>query len=138
MPSSEAKPASLVRADACARGSRACVAECAETDIASWNFHQGIGDDGGFQVTPHVSKYTTVTTIDEVEGYKRETEELLTELGSRGAGSRAAGCFGRTQLVPLTHFNAHNQYITRILLSPDVKKLATPKSKKFGSTKQKA
>lgn len=31
----------------------------------------------------------------------------------------------RTQLVPVTQFNAHSQYITRILLSPDVKKLAT-------------
>ncbi|KAL2118478.1 hypothetical protein VTJ04DRAFT_8138 [Mycothermus thermophilus] len=33
--------------------------------------------------------------------------------------------FERTQLVPMTHFSAHNEYITRILLSPDVKKLAT-------------
>jgi G protein beta subunit-like protein len=33
--------------------------------------------------------------------------------------------FERTQLVPLTHFSAHKEYITRILLSPDVKKLAT-------------
>lgn len=31
----------------------------------------------------------------------------------------------KTQLIPLTHFRAHNQYITRVLLSPDVKKLAT-------------
>ncbi|KAI1113947.1 WD repeat-containing protein pop3 [Nemania sp. NC0429] len=31
----------------------------------------------------------------------------------------------RTQLVPLTQFSAHKEYITRILLSPDVKKLAT-------------
>ncbi|KAK3307995.1 WD40-repeat-containing domain protein [Chaetomium strumarium] len=31
----------------------------------------------------------------------------------------------RTQLIPLTHFSAHKEYITRILLSPDVKKLAT-------------
>lgn len=27
--------------------------------------------------------------------------------------------------MPITHFKAHNQYITRVLLSPDVKKLAT-------------
>lgn len=33
--------------------------------------------------------------------------------------------FDRTQLLPVTHFNAHKEYITRILLSPDVKKLAT-------------
>lgn len=33
--------------------------------------------------------------------------------------------FDRTQLFPITHFNAHKEYITRILLSPDVKKLAT-------------
>ncbi|KAJ3522482.1 hypothetical protein NM208_g12839 [Fusarium decemcellulare] len=33
--------------------------------------------------------------------------------------------FDRTQLVPVTHFSAHKEYITRILLSPDVKKLAT-------------
>ncbi|ROT35517.1 WD repeat-containing protein pop3 [Sodiomyces alkalinus F11] len=31
----------------------------------------------------------------------------------------------RTQLVPVTHFSAHKEYITRILLSPDGKKLAT-------------
>lgn len=31
----------------------------------------------------------------------------------------------RTQLIPLTHFSAHKEYITRVLLSPDVKKLAT-------------
>lgn len=31
----------------------------------------------------------------------------------------------KTQLMPITHFKAHNQYITRVLLSPDVKKLAT-------------
>ncbi|KAI1331856.1 WD repeat-containing protein pop3 [Xylariaceae sp. FL0255] len=31
----------------------------------------------------------------------------------------------RTQLVPITQFSAHKEYITRILLSPDVKKLAT-------------
>jgi len=33
--------------------------------------------------------------------------------------------FDRTQLLPVTHFSAHKEYITRILLSPDVKKLAT-------------
>lgn len=33
--------------------------------------------------------------------------------------------YEHTQLVPVTHFHAHNEYITRILLSPDVKKLAT-------------
>ncbi|KXH51626.1 rapamycin complex subunit LST8 target [Colletotrichum nymphaeae SA-01] len=33
--------------------------------------------------------------------------------------------YDRTQLLPVTHFNAHKEYITRILLSPDVKKLAT-------------
>jgi target of rapamycin complex subunit LST8 len=33
--------------------------------------------------------------------------------------------FENTQLVPVTHFSAHKEYITRILLSPDVKKLAT-------------
>ncbi|KAG7111531.1 Target of rapamycin complex subunit LST8 like protein [Verticillium longisporum] len=33
--------------------------------------------------------------------------------------------YDRTQLVPVTHFSAHKEYITRILLSPDVKKLAT-------------
>lgn len=27
--------------------------------------------------------------------------------------------------MPITHFKAHDQYITRVLLSPDVKKLAT-------------
>ncbi|KAI1270694.1 WD40 repeat-like protein [Xylariaceae sp. FL1019] len=31
----------------------------------------------------------------------------------------------RTQLLPVTQFSAHKEYITRILLSPDVKKLAT-------------
>ncbi|KAM3074640.1 TOR complex subunit lst8 [Clarireedia jacksonii] len=31
----------------------------------------------------------------------------------------------KTQLMPVTHFKAHNQYITRVLLSPDVKHLAT-------------
>lgn len=31
----------------------------------------------------------------------------------------------KTQLIPITHFKAHNQYITRVLLSPDVKHLAT-------------
>ncbi|TGZ84075.1 WD40 repeat-like protein [Ascodesmis nigricans] len=30
-----------------------------------------------------------------------------------------------TQLVPITKFRAHNKYITRVLLSPDVRKLAT-------------
>lgn len=34
-------------------------------------------------------------------------------------------CYEHTQLVPLTQFSAHKEYITRILLSPDVKKLAT-------------
>ncbi|XXH04255.1 hypothetical protein Hte_010669 [Hypoxylon texense] len=33
--------------------------------------------------------------------------------------------YERTQLVPVTHFSAHKEYITRVLLSPDVKKLAT-------------
>jgi G protein beta subunit-like protein len=33
--------------------------------------------------------------------------------------------FERTQLVPVTHFSAHKTYITRILLSPDARKLAT-------------
>ncbi|KAI0134321.1 WD-repeat protein pop3 [Xylariales sp. AK1849] len=33
--------------------------------------------------------------------------------------------YERTQLMPVTHFSAHKEYITRILLSPDVKKLAT-------------
>jgi target of rapamycin complex subunit LST8 len=33
--------------------------------------------------------------------------------------------YERTHLMPLTHFSAHKEYITRILLSPDVKKLAT-------------
>ncbi|KAK4162567.1 WD40-repeat-containing domain protein [Cladorrhinum sp. PSN259] len=33
--------------------------------------------------------------------------------------------YDHTQLVPLTHFSAHKHCITRILLSPDVKKLAT-------------
>ncbi|KAI1336110.1 quinon protein alcohol dehydrogenase-like superfamily [Xylariaceae sp. FL0016] len=33
--------------------------------------------------------------------------------------------FERTQLVPVTQFNAHKEFITRVLLSPDVKKLAT-------------
>lgn len=31
----------------------------------------------------------------------------------------------KTQLVPITHFKAHAEYITRVLLSPDVKHLAT-------------
>jgi target of rapamycin complex subunit LST8 len=33
--------------------------------------------------------------------------------------------YDRTNLVPVTQFSAHKEYITRILLSPDVKKLAT-------------
>jgi len=33
--------------------------------------------------------------------------------------------YDRTQLIALTSFQAHTEYITRILLSPDVKKLAT-------------
>lgn len=33
--------------------------------------------------------------------------------------------YDRTTLIPVTQFTAHNEYITRILLSPDVKKLAT-------------
>ncbi|KAI1477470.1 quinon protein alcohol dehydrogenase-like superfamily [Daldinia eschscholtzii] len=33
--------------------------------------------------------------------------------------------YERTNLLPVTHFSAHKEYITRILLSPDVKKLAT-------------
>ena len=31
----------------------------------------------------------------------------------------------KTTLIPITHFRAHGQYITRVLLSPDVKHLAT-------------
>lgn len=31
----------------------------------------------------------------------------------------------KTTLVPITHFSAHKNYITRVLLSPDVKHLAT-------------
>jgi G protein beta subunit-like protein len=31
----------------------------------------------------------------------------------------------KTQLIPITHFKAHNSTITRVLLSPDVKHLAT-------------
>lgn len=31
----------------------------------------------------------------------------------------------KTTLIPITHFKAHGQYITRVLLSPDVKHLAT-------------
>ncbi|KAK9801733.1 putative Target of rapamycin complex subunit LST8 [Seiridium cardinale] len=33
--------------------------------------------------------------------------------------------YEHTNLLPVTHFSAHKEYITRILLSPDVKKLAT-------------
>ncbi|PNP58002.1 hypothetical protein THARTR1_02160 [Trichoderma harzianum] len=33
--------------------------------------------------------------------------------------------YDQTELLPVTHFSAHKEYITRILLSPDVKKLAT-------------
>lgn len=33
--------------------------------------------------------------------------------------------YDQTQIMPVTHFSAHKEYITRILLSPDVKKLAT-------------
>ncbi|QPG97279.1 hypothetical protein C2857_006075 [Epichloe festucae Fl1] len=33
--------------------------------------------------------------------------------------------YDQTQIMPITHFSAHKEYITRILLSPDVKKLAT-------------
>jgi len=33
--------------------------------------------------------------------------------------------YDRTQLLPVTQFSAHQNHITRILLSPDVKKLAT-------------
>lgn len=33
--------------------------------------------------------------------------------------------YDRTDLQPITQFSAHKEYITRILLSPDVKKLAT-------------
>ena len=33
--------------------------------------------------------------------------------------------YENTALVPVTQFSAHKEYITRILLSPDVKKLAT-------------
>ncbi|KAJ6787683.1 hypothetical protein PWT90_09648 [Aphanocladium album] len=33
--------------------------------------------------------------------------------------------YNGTRMVPVTHFSAHKEYITRILLSPDVKKLAT-------------
>ncbi|KAG8168859.1 hypothetical protein KVR01_001608 [Diaporthe batatas] len=33
--------------------------------------------------------------------------------------------YDRTELQPITQFSAHKEYITRILLSPDVKKLAT-------------
>ncbi|KAI1205179.1 quinon protein alcohol dehydrogenase-like superfamily [Annulohypoxylon truncatum] len=33
--------------------------------------------------------------------------------------------YDHTNLLPVTHFSAHKEYITRILLSPDVKKLAT-------------
>ncbi|KAI0595461.1 quinon protein alcohol dehydrogenase-like superfamily [Biscogniauxia sp. FL1348] len=33
--------------------------------------------------------------------------------------------YDRTNLVPVTQFSAHKEYITRIILSPDVKKLAT-------------
>ncbi|KAI1098795.1 quinon protein alcohol dehydrogenase-like superfamily [Jackrogersella minutella] len=38
---------------------------------------------------------------------------------------RLIQAFDHTNLVPVTHFSAHKEYITRILLSPDVKKLAT-------------
>jgi G protein beta subunit-like protein len=31
----------------------------------------------------------------------------------------------KTTLIPITHFSAHKNYITRVLLSPDVKHLAT-------------
>ncbi len=31
----------------------------------------------------------------------------------------------KTTLVPITHFKAHDEHITRVLLSPDVKHLAT-------------
>ncbi|KAH8592737.1 hypothetical protein B0O99DRAFT_689290 [Bisporella sp. PMI_857] len=31
----------------------------------------------------------------------------------------------KTTLIPVTHFKAHGEHITRVLLSPDVKKLAT-------------
>ncbi|ODA83654.1 hypothetical protein RJ55_02169 [Drechmeria coniospora] len=33
--------------------------------------------------------------------------------------------YDRTEILPVTHFSAHKEYITRLLLSPDVKKLAT-------------
>lgn len=33
--------------------------------------------------------------------------------------------YDATNVIPITQFSAHKEYITRILLSPDVKKLAT-------------
>ncbi|KAG6110143.1 hypothetical protein E4U13_005494 [Claviceps humidiphila] len=33
--------------------------------------------------------------------------------------------YDQTDILPVTHFIAHKEYITRVLLSPDVKKLAT-------------
>ncbi|KAG5921809.1 hypothetical protein E4U61_006238 [Claviceps capensis] len=33
--------------------------------------------------------------------------------------------YDQTEILPVTHFIAHKEYITRVLLSPDVKKLAT-------------
>ncbi|KAL2023796.1 hypothetical protein VTK56DRAFT_1063 [Thermocarpiscus australiensis] len=38
---------------------------------------------------------------------------------------RLIQAYDGTKLIPLTQFSAHKEYITRILLSPDVKKLAT-------------
>jgi target of rapamycin complex subunit LST8 len=49
---------------------------------------------------------------------------LLPEQGNVFVWSLRQGDEG-TQLVPMTQFSAHKEYITRILLSPDVKKLAT-------------
>ena len=38
---------------------------------------------------------------------------------------KLAQSYERTNILPVAQFNAHKEYITRILLSPDVKKLAT-------------
>lgn len=61
------------------------------------------------------------------------TQQIVSSLPSRLANLCQGNVFvwhlrqnyDQTELLPVTHFSAHKEYITRILLSPDVKKLAT-------------
>ncbi|CAI4215391.1 unnamed protein product [Parascedosporium putredinis] len=71
--------------------------------------------------------YHHASAVNDVVIHPNQGEIISCDRG--GSGNvfiwKLAQSLERTNILPLAQFNAHKEYITRVLLSPDVKKLAT-------------